>query len=104
MRTICKLIRVNDSCETNVSVNDFLLVGTYPRIDAIISAFLNEGYELHSRNFRVTPGKHGTGESSFYLGGWDLLFVKNIEDDERDNSNEILRKAVESVTHNTNRR
>lgn len=99
MKTIVKLITVNDGKCKDFHNGDFLLVTDYPRTEAIISAFLDNGYVLESRTQRITPSVQEEGAYSFYIGGWDLLFTKRVEDDAEDDSDEFLKKVIEEAVH-----
>lgn len=90
MRTIAKLVSINDGESVTVTNGNRMCVETYPRAEKMIEEFLNAGYELHSRVFRVTPAIQQEGSYSFYRNGWDFLFVKTIEDDEEDDSDEVM--------------
>lgn len=69
MKTIVKLITVNDGKCEDYHNGDFLSVIDYPRTEAIISAFLDDGYVLESRTQRITPSVQEEGAYSFYIGG-----------------------------------
>lgn len=99
MKTIVKLITVNDGKCEDFHNGDFLSVIDYPRTEAIISAFLDDGYVLESRTQRITPSVQEEGAYSFYIGGWDLLFTKTVEDDAEDDSDEFLKKVIEEAVH-----
>lgn len=101
MKSIGKMITVNDAKEVNVQNGDFLLVEYYPRTEAIISEFLSNGYTLISKTQRVSPAMQREGGYSFYIGGWDLLFSKQVEDEAEDDSDEFLKRVVKKVVGNS---
>ena len=76
MKTITKLINVNDGHEKELQNGKFLHIVHYPRAETIISEFLNDGWKLLQQTQRITPAMQKPGCFSFYLGGWDLLFSK----------------------------
>ena len=54
---------------------------------------------MESRTQRITPSVQEEGAYSFYIGGWDLLFTKTVEDDAEDDSDEFLKKVIEEAVH-----
>lgn len=97
MKTIVKLINVNDGNEKVVQNGERLFVQSHPKTEAIIGAFLNAGYVLNSRTYRMNPSVQGEGQFSFYIGGWDLLFTKEIDDEEEDDSDIFLEKVISEI-------
>jgi hypothetical protein len=93
MKTITKLIHINDGNYKTVHNGNRLFVETSPRTERIISAFLTDGWVLHSRVFNVSPSTT-PDRISFYLSGWDFLFTKEIPDDAEDESDMLLKEAV----------
>ena len=93
MRTITKIIHINDGSNLTVHNGDRLFVESSPRAESIISTFLTDGWSLHSRVFRVTPSTDPES-ITFYLAGWDFLFTKEIPDDVIDESDILLNNAV----------
>ena len=93
MKTISKIIVINDGSRQTAHNGDRLFVQTAPRADAIVSAFLSDGWTLHSRNFRVSPAS-SQEYYNFYLDGWDFLFTKTVPDDAVDNSDSLLKDAI----------
>ena len=100
MKTITKLILINDGIQKAFHNNDRLYVETSPRAEKILSAFLTDGWTLHSRVPRVAPAGRDS-EFGFYIDGWDFLFTKTVPDDEPDHSDRLLSEAVaEAVRQN----
>lgn len=93
MKTITKIIHINDGNDVTAHNGDRLFVETSPRAETIISAFLTDGWTLHSRVFRVTPST-SPDNITFYLSGWDFLFTKEIPDDAIDESDTLLNDAI----------
>lgn len=93
MKTITKIIHINDGNNVTAHDGNRLFVETSPRTEHIISAFLTDGWTLHSRVFRVTPSAN-PDDITFYLAGWDFLFTKEIPDDVIDESNILLNDAI----------
>lgn len=94
MRVIVKQVSVNDGNPREVSNGDRLYVVSEPRSSAFVRVFLEHGYRLADRSFLVNPAIQGGGNYSFYLGGWNYLFVKEIGDGEEDDSDRVLEEAV----------
>lgn len=93
MKTITKIIHINDGNDVTAHNGDRLFVETSPRAETIISAFLTDGWTLHSRVFWVTPST-SPDNITFYLSGWDFLFTKEIPDDAIDESDTLLNDAI----------
>lgn len=94
MKTITKIIHINDGNELVAQNGDRLFVETSPRAEAIISAFLTDGWTLHSRVSRFEPSVTNPGNLTFYISGWDFLFIKEIPDDAADTSDSLLSDAI----------
>lgn len=94
MKKIAKLITVNDGNRKVVHNGDFLFVKNYPRTEKIISIFLSHGWTLKDIIQCVNPARQREGEYTFYLGGWDLLFEKEVEEIPGDNGDQLLEEAV----------
>ena len=99
MKTITKIIHINDGNEVVAQNGDRLFVETAPRTETIISAFLTDGWTLHSRVFRVTPST-SPENITFYLSGWDFLFTKEVPDDAIDESDRLLNDAISTALIN----
>lgn len=97
MKTIVKLITIHDGKKNEIQNEDFLYVTHYPRVEAIITEFLNDGWILLDRTQRVTPAIQNEEGFSFYMGGWDCLFSKQIADDAEDISDEFLQNIIENI-------
>lgn len=96
-KTITKLVSVNDGNDNEIHNGNLIYIVNYPRTEKILNAFLNDGWILHSKNFRVTPAIQKPGVYSFYLDGWDLLFVKEIPVDQEDDSDTFLSDVIARV-------
>ena len=96
IKTITKIIHINDGNDVTAHNGDRLFVETSPRAETIISAFLTDGWTLHSRVFRVTPST-SPDNITFYLSGWDFLFTKEIPDDAIDESDTLLNDAISAA-------
>lgn len=101
MKKFVKLVNIHDGNSTALQNGERLYVETFPRAEKIISAFLSQGWELDSRTQRYNPAIQESGNFSFYLGGWDLLFIKEAEDDEKDDGDEILERVLAEVVEST---
>ena len=97
MKKIVKLVHVNDGEKNEVNNGDFLLVENYPRTEKIINAFLSDGWTLNSITQQVTPAVQKQGAYTFYMGGFNLLFEKEVDDLAEDNGDMILEEAVSDV-------
>ena len=97
MKTITKLITIQDGQENMVQDGDWLYVSYYPKADAIIAEFLNDGWVLLDRTQRITPAMQGEGNFAFYMGGWDCLFSKEVADDAEDKSDEFLTDIMRKI-------
>ena len=97
MKTIVKFFSINDGKQKQLVNRDFLHIEETVRIETIVSEFLNEGYTIKSCMPRVIPAINKPGAYSFYLGGWDIVFTKQIEDDEEDRSDELMQRAIAKV-------
>lgn len=93
IKTITKIIHINDGNDVTAHNGDRLFVETSLRAETIISAFLTDGWTLHSRVFRVTPST-SSGNITLYLSGWDFLFTKEIPDAAIDESDTLLNDAI----------
>ncbi|MBO5371506.1 MAG: hypothetical protein J6A75_02185 [Lachnospiraceae bacterium] len=97
MKTLVKLINIHDGEESEKQNGDRLYVATYPRAEKIISSFLTNGWKLMSKTQRYTPALQRNECYTFYLGGWDLLFEKEVDDDTEDDSDKILEEALKEI-------
>ena len=95
MKTLVKLINVHDGNESMKQNGERLYIANYPRTEKIISAFLTNGWKLTSRTQRFNPAIQQEGSLSFYLGSWDLLFEKVVEDDVEDDGDKILEEVLD---------
>ena len=94
-KTITKLVSINDGENNEINNGNRLYLVNYPRTEKIINAFLNDGWSLHSKEFRVVPSIQGA--YAFYLGGWDMLFVKEIPSDQDDDSDSFLHDVIAKI-------
>lgn len=97
MKTIVKLVAIHDGQENVIQNGDYLYVTHYPKAEAIITEFLNDGWILLDRTQRVTPAIQGEGSFSFYMDGWDCLFSKQVADDAEDRSDEFLENIIKNI-------
>ena len=97
MKNLVKLITVNDGTPEIVQNGDRLFVETYPRTEKIITLFLNNGYSLVNMEPVYNPSTLEEGSFSFYRGRKELLFVKEVESDEPDSSDELLSFAIQTA-------
>lgn len=97
MKKLVKLVNINDGNKKEVQNDERLYIETYPRAEKIISGFLNRGWELTSRTQRFYPAIQEKGKIAFYLGGWDVLFEKEVDDDAEDDGDEILEEILSEV-------
>ena len=94
MKKIVKLVNIHDGNSKEFFNGNRMYVESFPRAEMIISAFLSQGWKLENRTQRYTPAMQQEGCFSFYLGGWDLLFVKEVEDFADDDGDRILEEAL----------
>ncbi len=97
MKTLVKLINIHDGNEDVKQNGERLYIATYPRAEKIISAFLTNGWKLTDRTQLYNPAIQKNGSYSFYLGGWDFLFEKVVEDDAEDDSDKILEDVLKEI-------
>ena len=90
MKNLVKLVNIHDGNVKNHHNGDWLCIESKPRSERIIAAFLDDGWTLKAATQRYEPAVSKPDSYSFYLGGWDMLFTKTVEDDAEDNSDEIL--------------
>ena len=97
MKTLVKFVNLHDGDSIEMHNGNRICIETYPRLEAIIAAFYDDGWELINRTAPFTPAIQEGGSYSFYRGGWDCLFMKRVEDDAVDNGNEILERVLRSI-------
>ena len=97
MKNLVKLVNVNDGNGKDHQNGNNLYIGSKPRAERIIAAFLDDGWKLINLAQRFHPSILQPGVYSFYLGGWDLLFTKTVEDDSADNSDELISKVLHDL-------
>ncbi|MBR2257509.1 MAG: hypothetical protein IJ899_09345 [Blautia sp.] len=97
MKTLVKLVNLHDGNSIDHYNGKWFCIESYPRLEAIVAAFYDDGWELVNRTVQFNPALQEDGAFSFYRGGWDFLFKKQVEDDEEDNGDEILQSAIEEV-------
>lgn len=96
-KIITKLVSINDGENNEINNGNRLYIVNYPRTEKVIAAFLNDGWNLHSKEFRVVPSIQREGAYAFYLGGWDMLFVKEIPSDQDDDSDSFLHDVIAKI-------
>lgn len=97
MKKLVKLISVNDgNCKVEQN-GERLYIETYPRTEKIIAAFLSEGWTLMNRERIINPAQQKPRAYTFYLGGCDLLFVKDVDDDVQDEGDVILQDVLAEI-------
>lgn len=97
MKTLVKLISINDGNIYDHHNGDWLHVQSYPRTEKIVSTFIDEGWILQDKTPRYRPTPQQPGELSFYIGGWDFLFTKDVLDDDFDDGDEILDNIINEI-------
>ena len=97
MKNLVKLVNVNDREDKDHQNGYNLYISSMPRAERIIAAFLDDGWKLINLAQRCHPSILQPGGYSFYLGGWNLLFTKTVEDDSADNSDEIISKVLHDL-------
>jgi hypothetical protein len=97
MKTLVKLISINDGDIHDHHNGDWLHVQSYPRAEKIVSTFFDEGWFLVNRTPRYYPAPQQAGEFSFYIGGWDFLFSKDVLDDDLDDSDKFLDDLINKI-------
>lgn len=90
MKTLVRLINIHDGQEKEHYNGRRLYIESRPRAEKIIAAFLNDGWNLEGSARRYNPSISRPGTYSFFLGGWEMIFTKVVEDDEEDNSDDLL--------------
>ncbi|MCD7956216.1 MAG: hypothetical protein LUG93_10810 [Lachnospiraceae bacterium] len=96
MKKFVKIVTINDGNPAEVHNGDRLYTETYPRAERIIEAFLAHGWTLANMLKNFNPSVQKEGAYSFYIGGWDLVFIKETEDGEND-GDRVLREALSQV-------
>lgn len=94
MKKLVKFVSVNDGNSKEVNNGNRLLVENYPRTEIIIKTFLDDGWTLLSLTQELYPGIQKPGAYTFYKGGVNLLFEKEVDDTAEDNGDIILKKAI----------
>lgn len=97
MKNLVKLINIHDGEEKEHHNGDRLYIESKPRAEMIIAAFLNDGWKLINATQRYNPSINQPGVYGFYLGGWEVLFTKSVEDDVVDNSDEIISNVLREL-------
>ncbi len=97
MKNLVKLVTVNDGKEKEHYNGNWLFVENQPRSEKIIAAFLNDGWKLESFSHLYNPAINKPGTYSFYRGGCSLLFTKAVEDDAKDNGDELLKNVLSEL-------
>ncbi len=97
MKKIIKMVHVNDGDSRVMHNGDFMFVETFPRGEKIIEAFTNNGWTLVNRTQVIKPAIQKEGVYSFYMNGWDLMFEKEVEDEEVNNGDDILRQVLDEM-------
>lgn len=97
MKTLVKFVNLHDGNSIDVHNGNRICIETYPRMEAIIAAYYDDGWELINRTPQFTPAITSDGNYSFYRGGWDCLFIKKVEDDAKDNGDEILKRVIQRI-------
>ena len=90
MKTIVKHIAVNDGKECVLRNGDHLYVEVRQRLEKIISIFLNDGYTLLQMQPILNLAVQKDGSWNFYRGGYDLVFTKQVDDDDEVEDTELL--------------
>lgn len=97
MKKIVKIVHVNDGDSKEMYNENFMFVETYPRSEKIIEAFLNNDWTLMNRTQVLSPAIQKAGSYSFYKDGWELLFEKEVEDDENNDGDDILNQVISEI-------
>ncbi|MCD8104371.1 MAG: hypothetical protein LUF35_05080 [Lachnospiraceae bacterium] len=98
MKKFVKIVTINDGNPVEVHNGDCLYTETYPRAEKVIEAFLAHGWTLANMLKNFNPSVQKEGAYSFYLGGWDLVFIKETEDGENEGDrilSEVLSQILE---------
>lgn len=90
MKNLVKLVNIHDGEGKEHYNGDRLYIESWPRAERIIAAFLDDGWTLSNSAPRYNPSINQPGVYGFYLGGWEMLFTKVVEDDASDNGDEII--------------
>lgn len=90
MKTLVRIINIHDGQEKEYYNGRRLYIESRPRTEEIMAAFLNDGWNLEGSAKRYNPSISRQGTYSFFLGGWEMIFTKVVEDDAEDDSDELL--------------
>lgn len=94
MKNLVKIVNICDGNGTEYRSGDGLCVKSYPRVEWIIAAFLDDGWKMAGCVSRYNPAIVGIEAMNFYFRGWELIFVKTVDDDQEDNGDEIITVAL----------
>ncbi|MCD7884323.1 MAG: hypothetical protein LUI87_11575 [Lachnospiraceae bacterium] len=96
MKKFVKIVTINDGNPAEVHNGDRLYTETYPRAERVIEAFLAHGWTLANMLKNINPSVQKEGAYSFYIGGWNLVFIKETKDGEND-GDRILRETLSQI-------
>ncbi len=102
MKNLVKLVNIHDGNSMEHYNNNRLYIESNPRAEKIIAAFFDDGWKLLHCTQRTNPAISQSGNYTFYLGGWEFLFSKTVDDDTEDNSDELISNALKKLGHATN--
>lgn len=94
----CKIIHINDGNPQELYNENRYYYECYPRMEATLESYLNEGYEVRQVMPHVTPAIQGDGIYSFYQTGYSFYLEREIEPETEEKSfedylNEALKKS-----------
>ena len=72
-----KIITINDGNETELTNGDFFYAEEYPRTEAMVAEYLNDGWTLTHVLKDYNPAIQKDGVYSFYKGGLTFIFEKD---------------------------
>jgi len=94
----CKIIHINDGKPQELYSEDRYYSDCYPRMEAELEAYLNEGYEVRQVLPHVTPAIQGDGNYSFYETGYTFYLEREVEPETEEKSFEdYLNEAFEQM-------
>lgn len=94
MKNLVKVVNIHDGNELEHFNAERLYIESHPRAERIIAAFFDDGWRMADCIRRYNPAVAGRDPLTFFLGGWELIFVKTVDDDQEDNGDEIITVAL----------
>lgn len=76
----CILIHINDGNEEILKNGNRIFIERFIQTEEIIEKYLSQGYEVKQIIPDYSPAQQGDGNFTFYKGGINVYFEKDIPD------------------------